>query len=275
MREYRVGNFQMLPLIIKNLLIINVLVYLAQSVLPVTVGNWMTDMFALHSWQSPLFKPWQPLTYMFMHGSWGHIFGNMFALWMFGAVLENLWGPKRFLIFYLVCGLGATFFYLIYLYFQMGGMVRDFATLKANYSIDTFLDFIHKYHIGQNNPQLTPFINAYQANPTDSHLAQNAIQLCNSYYRMVIDNPTVGASGAIFGVLVAFGYLFPNTLLYIYFLFPIKAKWVIIGYILVELALSIQNSAGDNIAHVAHLGGGLIGFLLVYYWSKRNRRDFY
>lgn len=274
MREYRPGSYQMLPPIIKNLIIINVLVFLAQTLLPPSVGIWIENTFALHSWQSPLFKPWQPLTHLFMHGSFAHIFGNMFALWMFGSVLENLWGAKRFLYFYLICGLGAAFFHLLYLYFQMGNMVHDFAALKANFNVNTFIDFANKYGLGRDN-RIVMLANTWQANPDNHEIASAAINFCTQYYNQALNEATIGASGAVFGVLVAFGYLFPNTYLYFYFLFPIKAKWFVIGYILIELFLTIQNSAGDNVAHVAHLGGGLIGFVLVYYWNRHNRQNFY
>jgi membrane associated rhomboid family serine protease len=169
-----------------------------------------------------------------MHGSFGHLLVNMFSLWMFGSMLENLWGSKRFLIFYIVSGLGAAFLHLIVLYFEMEPIMAEFRTL-----------------------------------PSD----QQAAYLGSSQF--VVNTPTVGASGAVFGCLAAFGYLFPNSLLYIYFLFPVKAKWFVLVYAALELWGGVQNTAGDNVAHWAHLGGGLAGFLLVLYWNKRNRRNFY
>src|SRR5438874_10273329 len=128
MTEFRPSRFQILPTIIKNLLIINVLVFLAQ----VTVGPAMKleDIFALHTWQSPLFKPWQFLTHMFMHGGWDHLFFNMFALWMFGSILENVWGPKRFLTFYLISGLGAALCHMIVLYFSMQNLIDSYNALS-------------------------------------------------------------------------------------------------------------------------------------------------
>src|ERR1700709_650618 len=119
MTEFRPGRFQILPTIVKNLIIINVPVFLAQNVLENNLGFFFDDVFALHTWQSDLFKPWQFITHLFMHGSIGHIFGNMLALWMFGSILENLWGPKRFLIFYIVCGLGAALLHLAVLYHEL------------------------------------------------------------------------------------------------------------------------------------------------------------
>jgi membrane associated rhomboid family serine protease len=231
MTEFRPSRFQILPTIIKNLLIINVLVFLAQ----VTVGPAMglEDTFALHTWQSPLFKPWQFLTHMFMHGGWDHLFFNMFALWMFGSILENAWGPKRFLTFYIISGLGAALCHMIVLYFNTQNLIEAYHSLSL--------------------------------------MQQQSYE--ERFYRQ-LNEPTLGASGAIFGCLAAFGYLFPNTYIYLYFFFPIKAKWFVILYAGFELVMAVQNTAGDNVAHVAHLGGALAGFLMVYFWNK-NKKRFY
>jgi len=233
MTQFRPGRFEILPMVIKNLLIINVLVYLAQSTIPKSVFNF-EDIFALHTWQSPLFKPWQFLTYMFLHGSWGHIFGNMFFLWMCGSTLENMWGPVRFLIFYIVCGLGGALSHMIALYFENQNIITEF------YAMDPGLQ---------------------------SQYQQSLIRILNV--------PTLGASGAVYGCMAAFGYLFPNDYIYLNFLFPIKVKWFVLIYIGGELFLQFQNSAGGNIAHMAHLGGALVGFLMVYFWKKNNRRGIY
>ncbi|MGI8951183.1 MAG: rhomboid family intramembrane serine protease [Chitinophagaceae bacterium] len=253
MTEFRPGRFQILPTIIKNIIIINVLIFIAQ----VTVGkntNFFEDTFALHTWQSPLFQPWQLITHMFLHGGIDHIFFNMFALWMFGSILENLWGPKKFLIFYIVCGLGAALCHLLVLYFETQNMISQFNAIN---SVATLESFISKYGQSQTGTLSV------------SPAAANDALITN------LNEPTLGASGAIFGCLAAFGYLFPNTYIYLYFFLPIKAKWFVIGYIAVELFSTFQNSAGDNIAHVAHLGGALVGLILVYFWNKKNRRTFY
>ena len=234
MTEFRPGSFQILPTIIKNLIIINVLVFLAQSIVGNNLGFSFDDLFALHSWQSDLFQPWQFITHLFMHGSIGHIFSNMFALWMFGSILENLWGPKRFITFYLICGLGAALCHMIILYVENQHLLQQFNALSA-----------------------------YQQSQFKDALSTR------------IDEPTLGASGAVFGCLAAFGYLFPNDYIYLYFFIPLKAKWLVLGYAGYELFQAIQNSAGDNVAHVAHLGGALFGLLLVWFWNKNNKRNFY
>lgn len=234
MTEFRPGRFQMLPTIIKNLIIINVLVFLAQITIGKNPSFPMDDLFALHAWQSPLFKPWQFVTYLFMHGGWDHLFFNMLALWMFGAILENLWGPKRFTTFYLACGLGAALCHMVVLYFENRALLHEF------YSMPVFQQQFYQQAIDRK-----------------------------------IDEATLGASGAVFGCLAAFGYLFPNTYIYLYFFIPLKAKWFVILYAGLELFMAVRSSAGDNVAHVAHLGGALVGLLLVYFWNKNNRRTFY
>ncbi len=227
----RPGSF---PPVVKNLLIINGLVFLAQ----VIVGNnnpfYVENLFALHDIHSIYFKPHQLITHMFMHGSIGHLFFNMFALWMFGSILENRWGANRFLQFYLISGLGAALLHLGVLYFEMEPVMKVFYQLPAEEQIDL---------------------------------------VSSPYFKANI--ATLGASGAVFGCLAAFGYLFPNSLIYIYFLFPLKAKWFVLLYAAGELAMAVRNSAGDTVAHFAHLGGAITGFLLVLYWNKTNRRTLY
>ncbi|MBA4197137.1 MAG: DUF1751 domain-containing protein [Chitinophaga sp.] len=255
MQEFRPTRFQILPLVIKNLLIINGLVFLAQN----TIGGGenamfnMDNLFALHTFQSQLFKPWQLVTHIFMHGDFGHLFSNMFALWMFGSILENVWGPKRFLIFYMSCGLGAALCHMGVLYYESEQMIREYSTLTEA----GLREFIVKY--GTNIVGRIPI----------------TLDGAKDIVILNLNEATLGASGAVFGCLAAFGYLFPNTLIYLYFFIPLKAKWFVIGYALIELFAGIRNSAGDNIAHFAHLGGALVGIILVYTWNKKNRRTFY
>lgn len=234
MAEFRPQGFQVLPLVIKNLLIINALVFLAQYVFKHSPTFSIENYFALHDVRSVFFRPHQLVSYMFLHGGIDHILFNMFALWMFGSTLENYWGPKRFLIFYLACGIGAGLLHLGVLYYENIPNVRIFEGM----SIEQQKAFLYS----KNYP---------------------------------VNVATLGASGSVFGCLAAFGYLFPNSLIYLYFFIPIKAKWFVIMYGAMELFLGIQNSAGDNVAHWAHLGGALIGFLLVFYWNKTSRRKFY
>ena len=234
MADIRMGSFQSMPPVVKNLLIINGLVYFAQTVFENSTAFSISNMFALHDIHSVYFKPHQLITHMFMHGDFWHLFFNMFALWMFGAMLENVWGSKKFLIFYMACGLGAAFLHLGVLYREMADVMAIFREMPVSQQEELLYS-----------------------------------------ERFKVNTPTVGASGAVFGCLAAFGYLFPNSLLYIYGLFPVKAKWFVIFYAAMELWLGVRNSARDNVAHWAHLGGALVGFILVYVWNKTDRRRFY
>jgi membrane associated rhomboid family serine protease len=276
MREFRPGSFQILPPIIKNLLIINALVFLAyHPFAPSESSTTIENLFALHTWQSPLFKPWQLITHLFLHGSWDHIFFNMFALWMFGSILENLWGPKRFLTFYFICGLGAALSHMVALYFGSEHLINDYTVLAQHFNVDNFANFYSKENLGNVYQGASNILQQWRAAPDNQLAAEQASHLAVQFVRDTLNEPTLGASGAVFGCLAAFGYLFPNTYIYLYFLFPIKAKWFVLFYAAYELFATVQNSAGDNVAHVAHLGGALFGFLLVYFWNKTNKRTFY
>lgn len=213
--------------IVLNLVIINVLVFLAQMVTGGGAGeNRAADLFALHHYKSVYFQPYQLITHMFMHGSFFHLLFNMFALWMFGSMIERIWGPKRFLIFYMICGIGAGI------------------TQMASY--------------------------AFEFRSVDPGMIETA-----GYIESQVSH-TVGASGAIMGLLAAFGYLFPNTELFIIPIpFPIKAKWAIAGMIALDVFGGVVRVEGDNIAHFAHIGGAAIGFLLVLFWNRTNKRTFY
>ena len=292
MTDFRPGRFQVLPPIVKNLIIINVLFVLAQFVLG-KMGIDLADYLGLHYWRSDLFRPWQLITHMFMHGSVNsleatimHILSNMFALWMFGSILENIWGPKRFIIFYLVCGLGAALCHLGVLGYQYETINNAFNAYQQNPTLDQFQLFIQR-HMPYETEGLTRLKELWQQNPSSVELSNASKSvLYHHLYGMtnvetgkhiegLFDEATVGASGAVFGVLFAFGYLFPNTYLYLYFFVPVKAKWFVGFYALFELYNGIQNSAGDNVAHFAHLGGMLFAFILLKIWNKRNKKYFY
>lgn len=245
MSEYRPGGFQILPPVIKNLIIINVLVFATTYVLQ--QGN-IVDLdyyFALFHWKSPMFKPWQVITHLFMHGSISHLFFNMFALWMFGNVIENTLGAKRFLIFYFVCGLGAALCHMLVFSWEHAAAIREFSQYTP---LQQMLDVRQIINSGftYGNPAAAPMA-----------------------------TPMVGASGAIFGVLFAFGYLFPDLMIYVYFLFPIKAKYFVAIYAVIELFSGFRGSPTDNVAHFAHLGGMLFAFLLLKTWKMNSRRTLY
>ncbi|MCT4600361.1 MAG: rhomboid family intramembrane serine protease [Marinifilaceae bacterium] len=268
---YRPGT---IPTAIKNLLIINIIVYFGFEVLGNSFAISPSHMFGLHLFESDYFRPWQIITHMFMHGSFYHLFGNMFALFMFGRILEQVWGTKRFLIFYFVCGLGAALIHTFVLWIDYHSMNAAFTAFKNTPDPSLLSNFLSD-HIGHANSWVYEFIDAWKANPDSVQYIEQGKMIFEKVITESIDVPTVGASGAIFGVLVGFGVLFPNTeLLLLFPPIPIKAKYVIGVYIIFELFMAMQNSAGDNVAHFAHLGGAIIGYLLITYWRK-NRKNFY
>ena len=214
-----------LPTITKNLLIINVLCFFATLVAR-KYGIDLMNLFGLHFFLASDFNPIQLLTYMFFHAGFGHIFFNMFAVWMFGRVVEQVWGPKRFLFYYLFCGVGA-------------GLIQELV-----WYIYYVVELSHYGVV---------------STPGGTILMGDFLNLLT----------TIGASGAVYAILLAFGMLFPNSPLFIFPLpFPIKAKWIVMGYVVLELFLGLRGS--DGIAHFAHLGGMLFGLLLILYWRKKN-----
>ena len=219
-----------LPPITKNLLIINVLCWMGTMAMA-KYGIDLHKMFGLHFFLAPSFRIWQLVTYMFLHEGFSHIFLNMFAVWMFGRIMEIQWGSKRFLLFYLLCGIGAGLTQELFQYVQ-------YEITLANLEFDITPEVIH---------DLRSYMNAFL---------------------------TVGASGAVYGILLGYGMTFPENQLFIIPIpFPIKAKWLVTGYVLLELVLGLRNSAADNVAHFAHLGGMLAGFLILLYWKHKDRKD--
>ena len=216
-----------MPVVVKNLLIINFIMFLADVVLS-CLGVDLNGTLGLHFFMASDFQPYQLLTYMFMHGNFSHLFFNMFALWMFGNTLENIWGWKRFLIYYLLCGVGAGLI-------QEGVQYIEYVTSLSHYQT---------------------------VNMGGGHIIPMADYL--NYMT------TVGASGAIYGLLLAFGMMFPNSMIYLYFFVPIKAKWFVIGYAVIEL-LNGLGASGDQVAHFAHLGGMLVGLIIILIWKKKGR----
>lgn len=207
-QEFRPRQFQQIPVVVKNILIINVILFVAQEILSASSGINLAQYLALAPLDTVYFKPYQFITYMFMHADFPHILFNMFGVYMFGSILENIWGAKRFLNFYLLCGLGGAALQVGVNYFT-----GDFAYL-------------------------------------------------------------VGASGALFGLLVAFAMMFPNTYLNIYFLIPVKAKYLVTAYAFFEVVSVFMNRADDNISHLGHIGGLIVGLIIMLIW-KRNKTFFY
>ena len=221
--QFRPQGFSILPLVVKNLLIINGIFFLATIAMDMVWHVDLAQYLGLHHIGASDFQPYQFVTYMFMHGSFGHLFFNMFALWMFGNAIENAWGPKRFLFFYMVCGIGAGLTQELVQYIQLNDIVQNYEYVRLN----------------------------NRSIPVDEYL--NMLT-------------TVGASGAVYGILLAFGMMWPNSRIYLYFLIPIKTKWFVLIYGLLELFSGF--SSIDNVAHFAHVGGMVFGLLLILYWKN-------
>ncbi len=276
------GGFNMLPFVVKNLLIINGLFFLATIGFLTTFNIDLYRVFGLHFFGATDFKPFQLVTYMFMHGNFTHLFFNMFALWMFGNLLENVWGPKRFLIYYFVTGFGAAVIHYLVVYWQMWPTLQAINQFLQNPSNDALQAFVNSEHLKvisydiQTNFEL--FRRDYNAligsNPQEALV--RAINFMNQYRVDFMNAPVVvGASGAVFGILLAFGMLFPNSLIYLFFAIPIKAKYFVMIYGAMELYFGIAGRAGDNVAHFAHLGGMIFGYFLIRYWRKKMNRNFF
>lgn len=241
MNNYRSSFLSSIPPVVKNLIAINIILWLASVVSPgllhrFGVNTELSDILGMHYWASSKFNAAQLITYMFMHAGFEHILFNMFALYMFGGILERLWGPKRFLFYYLVTGIGAAIVQ------QLFWTVEFHSALTAlNHAIST--DLVN---------------------------AQSLIE----QKRLFLDSPyfiTIGASGAVFGLLLAFGWIFPNQELYVMFIpIPIKAKYFVFFYGIVELFMGVAQFSGDSIAHFAHLGGMLFGAILIIIWKKKR-----
>lgn len=217
-----------IPTVTKNLLIINVLLWFG-GVAMTKIGIDFNSLFGLHFFKASDFRIYQLFTYMFMHEGFWHVFCNMFAVWMFGSMMENTWGPRRYLFFYIACGLGA-------------GLIQE----------------------GVQYIQWVADLSKYGA----VNLGYGAIPM-QEYLNMI---NTVGASGAVYGILLGYGMTYPNHPIFIIPIpVPIQAKWLIIGYVLLELLSGLSNRPGDNVAHFAHLGGMLVGFLIILYWKNKYR----
>ena len=233
-----------IPTVTKNLLAINALMFLAALVFEQR-GIDLGSLLGLHYFASSNFYPFQLVTYMFMHGDFAHLFFNMFALYMFGRTLEYVWGAKRFLIFYVVAGIGA-------------GLVQEVIGVARYFSVVSEMDPV-AVDIVLNEGAAVLGKGLNYAMPSMAEL------------NYIVNAQTVGASGAIYAILLGFGMLFPNERMFIFPVpFPIKAKFFVIGYAVIELFLGVSGTA-DGIAHFAHLGGMLFGFLLIVYWRGKRK----
>lgn len=243
--------FNQLPQVTKNIILLNIMFFVATLVLQYQGIN-LTASFGAHYVNSPLFQPFQIVTHFFMHGGFLHILFNMYLFAILGAYLEHIWGPKRFFIFYIATALGAFALYNI-----LG--VYEISQLKSAIISEGFsLDDVNRWIITNNREEL---------------LASNSGVVLQ--YASLSFTPMVGASGAIFGVMTAFAILFPNTEFRLFFAVPVKAKYFVAAYFLIEVFLSFQNNPNDNTAHLAHVGGAIVGAIIVLIWRKTDRSNFW
>ncbi len=237
--------------VVKNLLIINVLFFLATYVLDNQFRFDLTDYLALYYPASPYFRPYQFVTHMFMHGGFAHILFNMYALWMFGSAIENAWGGKKFFIYYITTGLGAAGFYLLVQWLQL---------MHIEASIDANVLAEMKNYLQTHSEQILR-----------THMVPNSAPGMADWFHITASG-MLGASGAIFGVLLAFGMMYPNVQLMLLIPpIPIKAKWFVLGYGVIELFLGVSQP-GSSVAHFAHVGGMLFGYILIKYWNSQQKK---
>ncbi|MGJ3233686.1 rhomboid family intramembrane serine protease [Marivirga sp.] len=260
--------FARLTPVVKNLLLINI----ALLLIPSFMNLELAQIFGLRYIFAESFKPFQFITYMFLHSGFGHLLGNMFALFIFGPMLERFWGSKRFFIFYMVTGVGAGILYGVVNFIEMQQLESAAEQYIENPNYEGFVSFIQE-NANYAYKQWYDFIDAYGENQGKQEYIDASIQRVQEVVRFQGNVPLIGASGAVFGILFAFGFLFPNTELFLLFPpIPIKAKYLVTFYGLYELYAGIQNVPGDNVAHYAHLGGMLIAFILLKIWQKNNTR---
>ncbi|WP_020532950.1 rhomboid family intramembrane serine protease [Flexithrix dorotheae] len=252
--------------VVRNLLIINIGIYLIENFMGIPFSDWFSVKYIF----SESFQPYQVFTYMFVHAGFGHLFGNMIGLFFFGPIMENYFGSNKFLIFYLVCGIGAGFLHNAIDYLEVQQLESAIASFKAAPSPEKFLAFANKFADGFTDPRfrdLYDLVNkVYPENPNDAIVLNNVNGVMESFRdRIVYLSSMLGASGAVFGILFGFGFLYPNMEVRLLFFpfFPIKAIYLITGFVAFEIYGILERNPNDNIAHFAHIGGMLFAFILI------------
>lgn len=259
------GNPQQLPVVTKNLLVINVLIFVVMELSPL-MDQKLTTYAALHYFASPGFKSWQVLTYMFVHGGFGHLLCNMIALYFFGPTIERVLGKERFLFFYLICGVGAALIQEGVFAILVHGFDAQYGSAGVAWVIDHSWAMLNGGSTELSAQQLMEGVKygVISVGPGGYNYVPGVMELIG-----IANAPTVGASGAIFGILGASAILFPNARVYLYFAIPMKLKWLVIGYAVLELIQGVGGFA-TTVAHFAHLGGLLVAVLLILYWKKKG-----
>lgn len=262
---------------VQNLLIINVLLFAATFVFQSSLGMDLNQWLALHYVTAADFGAWQLLTFMFMHGGLSHLFFNMFALWMFGTLIESALGTRRFVAYYLICGIGSGLVQEVATAIDLSPLIQAVDATMSDPTKDNIQAFLNN-HVSafsvESQQLIRTFIADYNTASSADPAAAEAIarNFLPQYQDMYVNaQQTVGASGAVFGILLAFGWMFPNMRIMLLFPpIPMKAKWFVIGYGLIELFGGIHGGDYDNVAHWAHIGGMVFGFVLLRLWKVQR-----
>ncbi len=264
-----------LPPVVKSLLIVSVASWLLVIFLKQAFQFNAIQYFALYSWESNYFKPWQLFTYLFLHDDSGifHLVFNMFGLWMFGSVLERFWGAKRFLAYFLITGIGAGIIHLTISNIQLHPMHSEARAYLESPSYEAFDSFTAKYLPNSySNETLNAFKVEWYYNPEQRKLISESQLMVQEITEIRSNTPSVGSSGALYGLLLAFGMLFPNAMIMMLIPpIPMKAKYFVFIFGGLELFMGIQNNVNDNVAHFAHLGGMVFGIILILLWRKQDK----
>lgn len=282
MSEYRPTGFQIMPPVVKNLLIINGILFLGTEILKQSIELDLMQYLALHFFTAESFMPHQFVTHIFMHGGFFHILFNMLSLWMFGAMLENLWGSRKFLIFYMICGIGASLTHQAYTGYKL---MPAFRFEETQNTLD-FREMVDRneglLELAAKRPEyaeysptvLRELADEADKKPKDTYLP-DVLKARAAMIKSSVENiPTVGASGAIYGLLMAFGMIFPNMLIHFMFFIPMRAKHFVILMIAIGVFYGVADLPGDQVAHFAHLGGMAFGFLMIKLWSRKRTGNF-
>lgn len=274
------GGFGQIPPVVKNILIINVLMFFGTLILGYTTNINLTRILGLFYIQSDYFEPYQYLSYMFMHdpNGFAHIFFNMFAFWMFGRILENFWGGKRFFVYFIATGIGAALIHTMVNWFMLWNMHDNVQSFIDSPAPRAFAELVSRY-LNEPADFVLALKQKWLSDPDNIMLQSEAIEVAKRIAIVSTDNmmqiPMIGASGAVFGVLLAFGMQFPNAKIMLLIPpIPIKAKYFVMIYGVIELFAGVANIQGDNVAHFAHLGGMIFGFILLKYWGITSRSNF-
>ena len=261
--------FRLTP-VVKNLLLINVAVFLGAMLLD--LRNEVIQIFALFYIGSDNFKAWQFVTYMFLHADFSHIFGNMIGLLIFGTWLEEIWGSKRFLQYYLITGIGAAVLFMGVEYLEMRSMQEDVQAFLAEPNPDDF-DLVVGEHFGRLYGRLTPFIRDYANAPNNAAYEQQAVEYVKELQNSLVNIPMLGASGAVFGILMAAGLLFPHRRIMLLIPpIPLRARIFVLLYGAYEVYALMQRAPNDNVAHMAHIGGMVVGLVVLIMWGEARNR---